>query len=52
MDQSTLSQSSIKSVPLFDAYAPSQIAVRVRDVGVAKATAPLLTMLALAMLTG
>ena len=52
MDQPTLSHSSISSVPLFDAYAPSQIAVRVRDVGVAKATAPLLTMLALAMLAG
>jgi len=52
MDQSTLSQSSIKSVPLFDAYAPSQIAVRVRDVGVAKATAPLVATLALAVLAG
>jgi len=52
MDQPTLSHSSISSVPLFDAYAPSQIAVRVRDVGVAKATAPLLTMLALAVLAG
>ena len=52
MDQPTLRQSSIKSVPLFDAYAPSQIAVRVRDVGEAKATAPFLTMLALAVLAG
>jgi len=52
MDQPTLRQSSIKSVPLFDAYAPSQIAVRVRDVGTAKATAPFLTMLALAVLAG
>lgn len=40
------------SVPLFDAYAPAQIAVRVRDVGVAKATAPVLTTLALAVLAG
>ncbi len=40
------------SVPLFDAYAPQQIAVRVRDVGVAKATAPVLTTLALAVLAG
>ncbi|MEK6618567.1 MAG: formate/nitrite transporter family protein, partial [Nitrospirota bacterium] len=39
-------------VPMFDAYAPSQIAVRVRDVGAAKATAPFLTMLALAVLAG
>jgi formate/nitrite transporter len=38
--------------PLFDAYAPQQIAVRVRDVGVAKATAPVLTTLALAVLAG
>jgi formate/nitrite transporter len=37
---------------MFDAYAPAQIAVRVRDVGVAKATAPVLTTLALAVLAG
>ena len=40
------------AVPLFDAYAPAQIAQRVRDVGVAKATAPTLTLLALAVLAG
>ena len=40
------------SVPLFDAYAPAQMAVRVRDIGVAKATAPVLTTLALAVLAG
>jgi formate/nitrite transporter len=38
--------------PLFDAYAPPEIAVRVREVGVAKATASLLTTLALAVLAG
>ncbi|MEW6245098.1 MAG: formate/nitrite transporter family protein [Nitrospirota bacterium] len=47
-----MDQSSISSVPLFDAYAPAQIAVRVRDVGVAKAAAPVLTTLALAVLAG
>jgi formate/nitrite transporter FocA (FNT family) len=39
-------------VPLFDAYAPAEIAVRVCDVGVAKATAPVLTTVALAVLAG
>jgi formate/nitrite transporter len=38
--------------PLFDAYAPAQIAERVRDVGVAKANMPTLTLLALAVLAG
>ncbi|MGH9649072.1 MAG: formate/nitrite transporter family protein [Terriglobales bacterium] len=38
--------------PLFDAYAPPEIAVRVREVGVAKAAAPVPTMLALAVLAG
>jgi formate transporter len=37
---------------MFDAYAPPEIAARVRDVGVAKATAPVLTTLALAVLGG
>jgi formate/nitrite transporter len=37
---------------MFDAYAPPQIAARVRDVGIAKATAPALTTLALAVLGG
>jgi formate/nitrite transporter FocA (FNT family) len=40
------------SVPLFDAYTPAEIAVRVRNVGVAKATAPVLTTVALAVLAG
>ncbi|MBM4121267.1 MAG: formate/nitrite transporter family protein [Nitrospira sp.] len=37
---------------MFDAYAPPQIAVRVREVGVAKATAPVATTLGLAVLAG
>jgi formate/nitrite transporter len=40
------------SVPLFDAYAPAEVAQRVRDIGVAKAAAPVLTMVALAVLAG
>ncbi len=35
-----------------DAYAPAQIATRVRDVGVAKAKLPVLTMFVLALLAG
>jgi len=37
---------------LLDAYAPAQIAMRVREVGVTKATMPVLTMFALATLAG
>ena len=37
---------------LLDAYAPAQIALRVREVGVTKATMPVLTMFALAILAG
>ena len=37
---------------LLDAYAPAQIAMRVREVGVAKAAMPVLTMFALAVLAG
>jgi formate/nitrite transporter len=37
---------------LLDAYAPAQIAVRVREVGETKATMPVLTMFALAILAG
>lgn len=37
---------------MLDAYAPVQIATRVREVGVAKATMPLPTMFALAVLAG
>jgi formate/nitrite transporter len=47
-----MDQSPISSVPLFDAYAPPQIAVRVREVGIAKATAPIATTLGLAVLAG
>lgn len=39
-------------IPMFEAYAPPQIAVRVREVGVAKATAPVATTFALAILAG
>jgi formate/nitrite transporter len=42
----------VSTVPLFDAYAPAEVAVRVRDIGVAKARAPLLTLIALAVLAG
>ena len=45
MEQSTTNS-------LFDAYAPAQIALRVREVGVAKATMQVLTMFALAILAG
>ena len=37
---------------LLDAYAPAQIAMRVREVGVTKAEMPVLTMFALAVLAG
>lgn len=37
---------------LLDAYAPAQIALRVREVGVTKATMPVLTMFSLAILAG
>lgn len=46
------SQPAPAGPPLFDAYAPMQIAERVRDVGVAKANAPTMTLLALAVLAG
>ena len=39
-------------VPMSDAYAPAQIAMRVREVGVAKATMALPTMFVLAVLAG
>ena len=42
----------VSAIPLFDAYAPAEVALRVRDVGVAKARAPLWTLLALAVLAG
>lgn len=37
---------------MFDAYSPPQIAIRVREVGVAKANAPVLATLGLGMLGG
>ena len=37
---------------LLDAYAPTEIALRVREIGVAKAAMPVLTMFALAVLAG
>ena len=37
---------------LLDAYAPAEIALRVREIGVAKAAMPVLTMFALAVLAG
>jgi formate/nitrite transporter len=40
------------STNLLDAYAPAQIAMRVRDVGVTKARLPISTMFALALLAG
>ncbi len=45
MEQSTTNS-------LLDAYAPAQIAMRVREVGVTKAAMPVLTMFALAVLAG
>lgn len=47
MDQTIATPTS-----LLDAYAPAQIAMRVRDVGVAKAAMPTITMFALAVLAG
>ncbi len=47
MDQTIATPTS-----LLDAYAPAQIAMRVRDVGVAKASMPTITMFALAVLAG
>jgi len=41
-----------RAVPMFDAYAPPQIAQRVQEVGVAKASAPVQTTVALAVLAG
>jgi formate transporter len=47
MDQTIATPTS-----LLDAYAPAQIAMRVREVGVTKAGMPVLTMFALAVLAG
>jgi formate/nitrite transporter len=47
-----MDQTTTTPVSLLDAYAPSQIALRVREVGVTKAAMPVLTMFALAVLAG
>jgi len=47
-----MDQTTATPIPLLDAYAPAQIAMRVREVGVTKATMPVLTMFALAILAG
>jgi formate transporter len=47
-----MDQATATPVSLLDAYAPAQIAMRVREVGVAKAAMPVLTMFALAVLAG
>ena len=49
---SLAANSSPATVSTLDAYAPAQIATRVRDVGVAKAMLPVPTMFALALLAG
>jgi formate transporter len=45
-------QSLVSPAPLFDAYAPSEVAKRVREVGVAKAEAPVVATFVLAVLAG
>ena len=40
------------TMPMPDAYAPAEVAERVRDIGVKKATAPASTLFALAVLAG
>jgi formate/nitrite transporter len=47
-----MDQATTTPVSLLDAYAPTEIALRVRDVGVVKAAMPVLTMFALAVLAG
>jgi formate transporter len=47
-----MDQATTTPVSLLDAYAPAQIAMRVREVGVTKAEMPVLTMFALAVLAG
>jgi formate transporter len=47
-----MDQTTATPIPLLDAYAPTQIAIRVREVGVTKAAMPVLTMFALAVLAG
>jgi formate transporter len=50
MDQPTINPAH--QTPLFDAYPPPQIAARVCQVGLAKVTVPVPTMIALALLAG
>jgi formate transporter len=45
-------QSLVSPAPLFDAYAPAEVAKRVREVGVAKAEAPVVATFVLAVLAG
>lgn len=52
MQQPVMERSPASQIPLFDAYAPSEIAIRVRDIGVTKANAPTPTIVALAILAG
>jgi formate/nitrite transporter FocA (FNT family) len=47
-----MDQTTATPISLLDAYAPAQIAMRVREVGVTKATMPVPTMFALAILAG
>jgi formate transporter len=47
-----MDQTTATPISLLDAYAPAQIAMRVREIGVAKAAMPVLTMFALAVLAG
>jgi formate/nitrite transporter len=47
-----MDQTTATPISLLDAYAPAQIAMRVREVGVTKATMPVLIMFALAILAG
>jgi formate/nitrite transporter len=47
-----MDQTTATPISLLDAYSPAQIAMRVREVGVTKATMPVLTMFALATLAG
>ena len=47
-----MDQTTATPISLLDAYAPAQIAMRVREVGVTKAAMPVLTMFALAILAG
>jgi formate transporter len=47
-----MDQTTATPISLLDAYAPAQIALRVREVGVTKATMPVLTMFVLAILAG